>query len=143
VSEQRPYPSRFRDWFALGFLAGLLYQALRNPGSCACCLVLLLVLLIVLIVALVALVQALWWLIVLIALGLLAVWVLRQALVSYDRRKARGLPADSGLVLRDVGHEALERFRRFWVAQDQWSRRHRFLTIVLVLAVVLIVLQCT
>ena len=37
-SSQEPSNARtFRDWFLIGAAAGVAYEIVRNPGSCACC----------------------------------------------------------------------------------------------------------
>ena len=50
----------FWDGFKLGAFAGLAYNLLKNPGSCACCAVILLVFALVLVVAAVAIAASLF-----------------------------------------------------------------------------------
>ena len=68
----------FWEGSKLGAIAGLIYSALKNPGSCACCAVLLLIIALLVVVFAVALVMAMWKLLVLGAFVVAVALVVRE-----------------------------------------------------------------
>lgn len=67
---------RFRDWFLVGMLAGVVYNLWKNPQGCGCCVGCLGILIIVAAVLVGSVIYAYWpWAVLIIGVALLVRWL--------------------------------------------------------------------